>query len=327
MEMRKFGLTDLMVSQVCLGCMGFGEANSGMHAWTVDYPTSARLIHEAQGLGINFFDTAMSYQNGTSEEFLGRALKENNSREKSVIATKFMPQIHSQLYPELAPKAYIERCLEDSLRRLQTDYIDLYIMHAWDESIAPLELMTILDGLVKSGKVRHIGVSNAFSWQVAQANEIAKAHGLTPFASMQGHYNLIFREEEREMLPYCQKEGMAYTPYSSLASGRLARLTSNSKRAQLDTYAKGKYEATKDQDQTIIQRVVELAEKKNTSLSAITLTWLMQKGTFPIMGVTKNRHLTTLSQLDGISLTPEECQYLEENYHAHDLVGMMKSRM
>ncbi len=144
---------------------------------------------------------------------------------------------------------------------------------------------------------------------------------------MQGHYNLIFREEEREMLPYCQKEGMAYTPYSSLASGRLARLTADSKRAQLDTYAKGKYEATKDQDQTIIQRVAELAEKKNTSMSAIALTWLMQKGTFPIMGVTKDRHLTTLSQLDGISLTPEECQYLEENYHAHDLVGMMKSRM
>ena len=138
MELRKFGLTDLMVSQVCLGCMGFGEANSGMHAWAVDYPTSARLIHEAQALGINFFDTAMSYQNGTSEEFLGRALKENKSRSQSVIATKFMPQIHSQLYPDLSPKAYIERCLEDSLRRLQTDYIDLYILHAWDESIAPL---------------------------------------------------------------------------------------------------------------------------------------------------------------------------------------------
>lgn len=327
MEKRQFGQTDLYVSDVCLGCMGFGEAASGMHAWTVDYPTSAQLIHAAQDLGVNFFDTAMSYQNGTSEEFVGRALKENNSREKSVIATKFMPQSITQLYPDLAPKDYIVRCLEESLRRLQTDYIDLYILHAWDDTISPLELMQTLAELVKSGKVRHIGVSNAFSWQVAQANEIAKAHHLPTFASMQGHYNLIFREEEREMLPYCQKEGMAYTPYSSLASGRLARLTSDSKRAQLDTYAKGKYEATKDQDQIIIQRVAELAEKKNTSMSAIALTWLMQKGTFPIMGVTKDRHLTTLSQLDGISLTPEECQYLEENYHAHDLVGMMKSRM
>lgn len=327
MEKRQFGQTDLYVSDVCLGCMGFGEANSGMHAWTVDYPTSARLIHAAQDLGVNFFDTAMSYQNGTSEEFVGRALKENNSREKSVIATKFMPQSITQFYPDLAPKDYIVRCLEESLRRLQTDYIDLYILHAWDDTISPLELMQTLAEFVKSGKVRHIGVSNAFSWQVAQANEIAKAHHLPTFASMQGHYNLIFREEEREMLPYCQNEGMAYTAYSSLASGRLARLNNeDSKRAKLDNYAKGKYEATKDQDQIIIQRVAELAEKKNTSMSAIALTWLMQKGTFPIMGVTKDRHLTTLSQLDGISLTPEECQYLEENYHAHNLVGMMAKR-
>ena len=239
-----------------------------------------------------------------------------------------MPQSITQFYPDLAPKDYIVRCLEESLRRLQTDYIDLYILHAWDDTISPLELMQTLAEFVKSGKVRHIGVSNAFSWQVAQANEIAKAHHLPTFASMQGHYNLIFREEEREMLPYCQNEGMAYTAYSSLASGRLARLNNeDSKRAKLDNYAKGKYEATKDQDQIIIQRVAELAEKKNTSMSAIALTWLMQKGTFPIMGVTKDRHLTTLSQLDGISLTPEECQYLEENYHAHNLVGMMAKRM
>lgn len=325
MEKRQFGQTGLYVSDVCLGCMGFGEAASGMHAWTVDYSTSARLIHVAQDLGVNFFDTAMSYQNGTSEEFVGRALKENNSREKSVIATKFMPQSITQLYPDLAPKDYIVRCLEESLHRLQTDYIDLYILHAWDDTISPLELMQTLAELVKSGKVRHIGVSNAFSWQVAQANEIAKAHHLPTFASMQGHYNLIFREEEREMLPYCQNEGMAYTAYSSLASGRLARLNNeDSKRAKLDNYAKGKYEATKDQDQVIIQRVAALAKEKNTSMSAIALNWLIQKGVFAIMGVTKDRHLKTLSELAQVALTPAECQFLEENYHAHDLVGMMK---
>lgn len=328
MEKRQFGQTDLYVSDVCLGCMGFGEAVSGMHAWTVDYPTSARLIHEAQDLGVNFFDTAMSYQNGTSEKFVGRALKENNSREKSVIATKFMPQSITQLYPDLAPKDYIVRCLEESLHRLQTDYIDLYILHAWDDTISPLELMQTLAELVKSGKVRYIGVSNAFSWQVAQANEIAKAHHLPTFASMQGHYNLIFREEEREMLPYCQNEGMAYTAYSSLASGRLARLNNeDSKRAKLDNYAKGKYEATKDQDQVIIQRVAALAKEKNTSMSAIALNWLIQKGVFAIMGVTKDRHLKTLSELAQVALMPAECQFLEENYHAHNLVGMMAKRM
>lgn len=324
MQKRKFGLTDLMVSSVCLGCMGFGQADKGMHAWTVDYPTSARLIHGAQEAGINFFDTAMSYQNGTSEEFLGRALKENNSRLESVLATKFMPQSLSMLYPELSPKAYIQQCLEDSLRRLQTDYLDLYILHAWDETMDPLELMEILHTFIQSGKVRYLGISNAFSWQVAKANTLAKAHHLTPFISMQGHYNLIFREEEREMLPYCRNDGLVYTAYSALASGRLARLHQETARATLDYYAKGKYDGTADQDQLIIHRVAQLAEKKQVSMSAIALAWLIQRAIVPIVGVTKDSHLAVLAEVNQITLTHEECSYLEECYQPHALVGMMK---
>ena len=207
------------------------------------------------------------------------------------------------------------------------DYIDLYIMHAWDESIAPLELMTILDGLVKSGKVRHIGVSNALSWQVAQANEIAKAHGLTRFASMQGHYNLIFREEEREMAKLCNEDNIAMTPYSALASGRLAKHPGEqSKRMQEDSYAKGKYDATEKQDRIIIDRVDELAKKRGVTMTEISLAWLMSKVAAPVVGATKVHHIDGAVKATELELTDEEKAYLEEPYQPHALVGMMAQK-
>lgn len=325
MEYVNLGNTDIKVSKVCLGCMGFGEPQAGMHFWTLPYEESQKIIKHALDQGINFFDTAMGYQGGTSEEYLGRAIKEFSKREDVVIATKFMPRSQVQIDQGVSAREHIETCLNNSLKRLQMDYVDLYILHRWDNVTPIKETMEILNDLVKSKKVRAIGVSNCFAWQIARANEIAKNNGWATFQSIQGHYNLIFREEEREMKPYCDLMGVSMTPYSSLASGRLSRHPGEtSKRLKEDVYAKGKYDEREKEDLVIIQRVEELAKKRNCSMSEISLAWLMSKVTSPVVGATKLSHIDTACKACDLKLTVEEMKYLEECYKPHPLVGVMK---
>lgn len=284
MEYVQLGNSDLKVSKICLGCMGFGDPKAGMHSWTLGYEDSKAIIKHALDNGINFFDTAMGYQGGTSEMYLGRAIKELAHREDVVIATKYFPRPKES---DLSAKEYISSCLNASLERLQMDYVDLYILHMWDYNTPIEETLEALHELVESGKVRALGISNCFAWQLARTNEIAKANGWTPFVSVQGHYNLIFREEEREMAPYCHFENIAMTPYSSLASGRLSKPLNDtsSKRMQEDSFAKGKYDGTASQDALIIERVQELAEKKNVSMTEISLAWLLKKWLHQLSGL------------------------------------------
>lgn len=324
MEYVKLGNSDLVVSKMCLGCMGFGEANSGMHTWTLDYEQSKAIIAYALEKGVNFFDTAMGYSAGTSEIFVGRALKELAKREDVVIATKYMPRTKDQL-DQISGRDYIIQCLNNSLERLGTDYVDLYIMHRWDEFTPIEETLATLDELINAGKIRAIGISNCFAYQLCKANRIAQEKGYHPFVSIQGHYNLIHREEEREMIPYCKEENIALTPYSALAAGRLARpLGETSKRYQEDTYAKGKYDTMMDHDAKIINKVEELANKKGVSMSAISLAWLYSKVTSPVVGATKTKHIDGAIEALSVHLTDEEVKELEEFYVPHELVGVMR---
>lgn len=326
MKYVQLGNTDLKVSKVCLGCMGFGDASKGMHSWTLPYDESKKMIKYALDQGINFFDTAMAYQGGTSEIYLGKAIKEYANRADVVIATKFHGRTKEQIQQGITAKEHIETCLNNSLKRLQMDYVDLYILHAWDNLTPIEETLEALDEMVRQGKVRYIGVSNCYAWQIAKANEIAKRNGWAPFVSVQGHYNLIFREEEREMKPYCDLHNVALTPYSSLASGRLAKHPGeSSKRMQEDTYAKGKYDATADADLKIIKRVEELSQKKNVSMTEISLVWLMNKVCSPIVGVTKKSHIDGAVKATNLILSDDEMNYLEELYVPHSLVGVMAS--
>lgn len=324
MKKVRLGSSELMVSQICLGCMGFGDPGQGMHKWTLDYEETKAIIAYALDKGINFFDTAMAYQGGTSEIYLGRALKELAKREDVVIATKYTPRTVEQIQRGISAEDHINTCLKNSLDRLSTDYIDLYIMHMWDTNTPIEESLRILHATVLSGKVKAIGISNCFAWQLAEANVIAKAQGYTPFSSVQGHYNLIFREEEREMSPYCTSHDVAMTPYSALASGRLSkRPDEKSQRLELDKFARGKYDATKEQDSLIIERVMELADRKAVSMTEISLAWLLSKVTSPVVGATKTSHIDGAVKASQLILSPEECAYLEELYTPHPLVGVM----
>ena len=241
-----------------------------------------------------------------------------------MIATKYMPRTKDQL-DQISGRDYIIQCLNNSLERLGTDYVDLYIMHRWDEFTPIEETLATLDELIKAGKIRAIGISNCFAYQLCKANRIAQEKGYHPFVSIQGHYNLIYREEEREMIPYCKEENIALTPYSALAAGRLARpLGETSKRYQEDTYAKGKYDAMMDHDAKIINRVEELANKKGVSMSAISLAWLYSKVTSPVVGATKTKHIDGAIEALSVNLTDEEVKELEEFYVPHELVGVMK---
>jgi len=324
MEYVQFGKSDFKVSRVCLGCMGFGKATEGMHTWTLSEEDSQEIIRYALDKGINFFDTAMGYSNGTSEEFLGRAIKKYAKREDVIIATKFLPRTKEEREQGISAKQHIENCLNASLKRLQMDYVDLYILHMWDYHTPIIDILEGLHHVIQQGKVRYIGISNCYAYQIAMANEIAKAKGYQQFISVQGHYNLIFREEEREMKKYCDENQIAMTPYSALASGRLAKKPEEqSKRMQEDQYAKKKYDATQQQDSQIIERVMTLAKKKNLSMSEISLAWLMQKVTSPIIGATKYHHIDSAIQAVDVHLTNEEMMYLEELYLPHKLVGVM----
>lgn len=327
MKYVTLGNSDLKVSKVCLGCMGFGDAKAGMHSWTLPEKESREIIQYSLEQGINFFDTAMAYQGGTSEEFLGRAIADFARREDVVIATKFSARSPQEIADGIDGRQHVRNCLEGSLKRLNMDYIDLYILHSWDYNTPIEEILEGLNEAVQSGKVRYIGISNCFAWQLAKANAIAQANNWPQFVSVQGHYNLIFREEEREMAPLCKEENIAMTPYSALASGRLAKHPGEqSKRMSEDTYAKGKYDATLDEDLVIIHRVEELAEKHNVSMTEVSLSWLMSKVTSPVVGATKKHHIDGAVKAVALELAPEEMTYLEETYKPHALVGMMAAK-
>ena len=323
MKYTKLGKSDLVVSRFCIGCMGFGVPVPGGHQWTLDYDSTKSILGYALEKGINFFDTAMAYSGGTSEEFVGKALQELTSRDKVVIATKYGPR-HPSMKDTISGKDWINQCLDNSLKRLGTDYIDLYIMHSWDYITPIEESMETLNEAEKSGKVRAIGVSNCYAWQLAQANAIAEKNGWAPFVSIQGHYNLIAREEEREMAPFCYANQIAMTPYSALAAGRLSKKPGEtSKRLEMDAYAKFRYDSTAEADGLIIARVLELAEKKGVTMTEIALAWLLTKVTSPVVGATKPHHIDGPAAAVDLELSPEEIKFLEELYIPHELAGVM----
>ena len=324
MEYIKLGKTEIEVSRFCLGCMSLGDASKGMHTWAVPYDESKEIIGYAYEKGINFFDTAMSYQAGTGEEYLGRAVKELGIRDHVVLATKYTPRLGEEQIQAYTGREWIEKCLDDSLRRLNTDHIDLYIMHAWDYKTPVLETLETLTRAKKVGKIRAFGVSNCYAWQLAKANMLANKEGLDPFVSIQSHYNLLAREDEREILPYCREDQIAVTPYSSLAGGRLSRRPDEQTlRSQLDNINRGKYGATMEPDSRVIQRVIEIAEKRNASMIEVSLAWLLTKTTSPVVGATKKSQIDGFVKAIDFKLTEEEIQYLEELYIPHKLVGVI----
>ena len=325
MEYIALGKTDLKVSRICMGCMGFGDSSRGQHSWTLDEEHSREIIRNGLEQGINFFDTAIGYQNGTSEQYLGRALRDMTQRNNVVVATKFLPRTPEEIQKGVSGQQHIEHMIDASLRNLVMDYVDLYIYHMWDWNTPIYDILDGLDSVVKAGKARYIGISNCFAWQLAKANALAAQEGFPQFVSIQGHYNLIFREEEREMVPYCQEENIALTPYSALASGRLSRRPGegNTKRAAEDSYAKFKYDATAAQDAVIIDRVAELADKRGVTMTEVSLAWLLTKVTSPVVGATKLHHVDGAVKAVDLKLTEEETAYLEEPYVPHPLAGVM----
>lgn len=324
MQYTKLGNSDLSVSRICMGCMGFGEAGSGQHTWTVDEALSRQIIKKGLELGVNFFDTAIAYQSGTSEQYLGRALRDFAKRDEIVIATKFLPRTQEEIEKRVTGQRHIEKMLDKSLQNLGTDYVDLYIYHMWDYKTPIYDIMEGLDNAVKAGKVRYIGISNCYAYQLAQANALAEKEGFAKFISVQGHYNLIFREEEREMAKLCAEDNIAMTPYSPLAGGRLAKLPGEvSKRLLEDDYAHLKYDATAEQDGIIIRRVAELAQKHGISMTEISLSWLLTKTSAPIVGTTKMNHIESAARAVDFILNADEIRFLEEPYVPHRLVGVM----
>ncbi len=325
MQYMKLGHSDLNVSRICMGCMGFGDATRGQHSWTIDEAHTREIIKRGLELGVNFYDTAIAYQSGTSEQYVGRALKDFAKREDVVVATKFLPRTVEEIDAGITGQQHIERMINTSLSNLGMDYVDLYIYHMWDWNTPIYDILDGLNRIVRAGKARYIGISNCFAWQLAKANAIAEKEGFAKFVSVQGHYNLIFREEEREMVPYCDEENIALTPYSALASGRLSRKPgdNDTKRATEDAYAKFKYDATAEQDSLIIARVAELAEKYGVSMTEISLAWLLTKVTSPVVGATKLHHIEGAANATDLVLDANDIRYLEEPYVPHPLAGVM----
>lgn len=333
MRYVKLGKTGLDVSRICLGTMGIGDANRWVHPWVQGEESSRPVIKRALELGINFFDTANVYSDGTSEEILGRALKDYGNRDEIVLATKVYFPMGSKMNSKGPNSMGLSRKnimteIDNSLRRLGTDYIDLYQIHRWDYNTPIEETMEALHDLVKAGKVRYIGASAMYAWQFLKANHAAEKNGWTKFVSMQNHMNLIYREDEREMLPLCSDQGIGVIPYSPLASGRLTRDKSETThRSETDLTQKSKYDAMAEADQIIIDRVAELAQKHQVTRSQIALAWLLQKEpvTAPIVGATKVSHLDDAVEALSLILTAEEVTYLEEPYVPHQVVGALKS--
>lgn len=318
MEYGKLGNSDLLVSKLCVGCMSFGDPASQMHAWTLNPQESEALIRHALDLGINFFDTANTYSGGTSEEYLGQAIKKNTTREKVVLATKvYFNEGHLS-------KGAIAREIDGSLRRLGTDYVDLYIIHRFDYDTPVEETMEALHLLVKAGKVRALGASAMYGYQFHNMQLAAEKHGFTPFVSMQNHYNLLYREDERELIPICKEQNVALTPYSPLAAGRLSRLEwkTDTLRSQTDKTAVSKYDSTQAQDTAVVERVHALSQKYDTTMTRIALAWHLAKGvTAPIIGATKAKYFDDAVGAFSLVFTPEDIAFLEEPYVPHKIMG------
>lgn len=317
MEYTKLGQTDIEISRICLGCMSFGVAGS-MHKWTLDDKASETVIQHALAAGINFFDTANVYSNGSSEEYLGKAIRNNVARDKVVLASKVY------FNEGRLSKAAIHREIEGTLKRLGTDYLDLYIIHRFDYDTPMEETMLALHELVQQGKVRALGASAMYGYQFYNLQQIAKDHGWTPFSAMENHYNLLYREDERELIPICKQMNVSLIPYSPLAGGHLARNTweSNTLRGQTDTVVKGKYDHMQQADMKIVQRVAELSQKYECSMSQIALAWQLKKGiSAPIIGATKIKYIDDAIGAFDIKLSKDDLLYLEENYLPHPIVG------
>ena len=317
MEYMRIGHTDIEVSRICLGCMSFGKAGT-MHDWTLDEQQSEEVIKHALDSGINFFDTANGYSAGTSEEYLGKALKKNIARDKVVIASKVYFN-EGRLKREA-----IMREIEGTLQRLGTDYLDLYIIHRFDYDTPIEETMEALHDLVKAGKVRALGASAMYGYQFYNMQMAAKEHGFTPFSAMENHYNLLYREDERELIPICRQMGVSLMPYSPLAGGHLARATweSDTLRGRTDRVAKGKYDHMEKQDIKIVARVEELAEKYHCNMSQMAIAWHLAKGVeSPIIGATKLKYIDDAVGALAIHLTDEDIVYLEELYVPHPIIG------
>ena len=324
MKYTKLGNSELNVSRICMGCMGFGDAKNGQHSWTLDEEHSREIIKHGLELGINFFDTAIGYQSGTSEQYVGRALKDFAERDNVVVATKFLPRTPEEIAAGVTGQQHIEQMINTSLKNLGMDYVDLYIYHMWDYETPLYDIMDGLNRIVKGGKARYIGISNCFAYQLARANALAEKEGFAKFVSVQGHYNLIFREEEREMAKLCAEDNIAMTPYSALAGGRLSKHPGEtSKRLQEDDYARLKYDSTAEQDEIIIRRVAKLADRRGVTMTEISLAWLLTKVTAPVVGATKRHHVEGAASAVDLALTEEEISWLEEAYVPHRLVGVM----
>ena len=324
MDYVRLGQTGLKVSRICLGCMTYGEPERGAHLWTLDEEKSRPLIKRALELGINFFDTANTYSDGTSEEIVGRALRDFARREEVVIATKvFYPMHEGSNARGLSRKSILSE-IDASLRRLGTDYVDLYQIHRWDKHTPIEETLEALHDVIKTGKVRYIGASSMYAWQFSKAQYVARLNGWTPFASMQNHYNLLYREEEREMMPLCAAEGVGVLPWSPLARGRLTRdWGETSKRMETDEFGKTLYVSTEAADRRIVERVGEIANKRRVPRAQVALAWMAQKPfiTAPIVGASKPHHLDDAIAALSLNLTPEEISSLEEPYVPHPVVG------
>jgi 1-deoxyxylulose-5-phosphate synthase len=325
MEYVKLGNTGLDVSRICLGCMSFGIGERGDFPWALNEEQSRPMIKKALELGINFFDTANVYSAGTSEEITGKILKEYANRDEIVITSKVFYPVNDRPNGAGLSRKHIMSEIDKTLKRLGTDYVDLYQIHRWDYNTPIEETMEALHDVVKSGKARYIGASTIFAWQFLKAQNVAERNGWTKFVTMQNHFNLLYREEEREMLPLCKEEKIGVMPWSPLAAGRLARPWGEmDERAKVDVIGKAIYSATAEADQQVVERLTEIAEKRDVPMSQIALAWLLQKEpvTAPIVGTTEISHIEDAVAAVSLKLTPEEIALLEEPYVPHPVLGM-----
>ncbi|RKP55835.1 aldo/keto reductase [Pararobbsia silviterrae] len=324
MEFTKLGRTGVDVSRLCLGCMSYGAPDRGTHPWTLDEGQARPFIKKALDLGINFFDTANVYSAGTSEEIVGRALKEYAKRDEIVLATKVNGRMHQGPNGAgLSRKAILSE-IDASLRRLGTDYVDLYQIHRWDYETPIEETMEALHDVVKAGKARYIGASSMYAWQFAKALHVAERHNWTRFVTMQNYVNLLYREEEREMLPLCAAEGIGVIPWSPLARGRLTRdWDTQSARSDTDAFGKTLYANTEHADRQVVEAVAEIAKARGIPRAQVALAWVLQKSviTAPIIGATKHEHLDDAVAALSVKLTADEIAKLEAKYVPHAVTG------
>ncbi|HEY4069356.1 MAG TPA: aldo/keto reductase [Burkholderiaceae bacterium] len=324
MDYVNLGRTGLKVSRICLGCMSYGEPERGNHLWTLGESQSRPFVKKALDLGINFFDTANVYSDGSSEEIVGRALLDYAKRDDVVLATKVRSRVRPGPHGEGLSRKAILAEIDHSLKRLGTDYVDLYQIHRYDHETPIEETLEALHDVVKAGKARYIGASSMFAWQFAQALAVSERHGWTRFSTMQPYVNLLYREEEREMLPLCQAEGIGVIPWSPLARGRLTRdWDSASTRAENDNFARTLYGKTADADRKVVEAVTAVAAARGVPRAQVALAWVLQKPgiTAPIVGATKLGQLDDAVAALSIKLTPDEIKALEAPYIPHAVTG------